>query len=335
MRVHEAMEREFALGVLKGMKSMPDAIVGFRGSSHLFESGTGRFKCILDQIDGGIHEVDVVREEQRKNVDWVTGTPDWMASEANGDPYWMDVEGVRLKREWGLSDVIVCNSEWTVQCLKAVGVAESKLRIIPIPFDPPPDRPPSRRDFRRGSLRVGFLGTLTLRKGIHHLLRAARLASEDAAVKVLCAGPSEIDLARLDEFAGQVEYRGRIARSEIGRFFEECDVLALPSLSEGFGIVQLEAMALGIPVIASDRTGDVVIDGVNGLRVRAGDVEGLASAMLDLSGDPDRLEGMSAAARERVKVFSSTRVRELWRQCLIDTVEGRPSRVHSPAAGDP
>jgi len=167
------------------------------------------------------------------------------------------------------------------------------------------------------------------------LLRAARLASEDAAVKVLCAGPSEIDLARLDEFAGQVEYRGRIARSEIGRFFEECDVLALPSLSEGFGIVQLEAMALGIPVIASDRTGDVVIDGVNGLRVRAGDVEGLASAMLDLSGDPDRLEGMSAAARERVKVFSSTRVRELWRQCLIDTVEGRPSRVHSPAAGDP
>jgi len=99
--------------------------------------------------------------------------------------------------------------------------------------------------------------------------------------------------------------------------------------------VQLEAVALGIPVIASDRTGDVVIDGVNGLRVRAGDVEGLASAMLDLSGDPDRLEGMSAAARERVKVFSSTRVRELWRQCLIDTVEGRPSRVHSPAAGAP
>lgn len=89
-------------------------------------------------------------------------------------------------------------------------------------------------------------------------------------------------------------------------------MLALPSVSEGFGIVQLEAMGQGLPVIASERTGEVVEDGVNGLRVRAGDVESLAQAMVRLAKDRELLGALSAQAPTTLAKFSMDVVAAQW-----------------------
>lgn len=108
--------------------------------------------------------------------------------------------------------------------------------------------------------------------------------------------------ARVDEggLAGRIHVLG--ARPDLAANLSACDVLALPSTYEGFGIVQVEAMYLEKPVVATDRGGsvEVVEDGVTGLLVPFGDVEGLVAAIERLIDDPSLRRRMGAAGRARV-----------------------------------
>ena len=219
--------------------------------------------------------------------------------------------------------MVVCNSKWTAECVKEAGVSMDKVKIIPIAYQPKktfPHRPP-----HQGPLKIGFLGTLTLRKGIHHLCEAAKKASNYSDIKVICAGSTgEIAIKKLIQFHETVDYIGRIPRSGIDDFFSQIDVLAIPSVSEGFGIVQLEAMARGIPVISSNRTGEAVIDGVNGIKIKAGDIDALAEALSRLAENRDELEQMSLAALETIKEFSRERMVSHWRKIILDCENNKP-----------
>jgi len=164
-----------------------------------------------------------------------------------------------------------------------------------------------------------------LRKGIHHLCEAAKKASNYSDIKVICAGSTgEIAIKKLIQFHETVDYIGRIPRSGIDDFFSQIDVLAIPSVSEGFGIVQLEAMARGIPVISSNRTGEAVIDGVNGIKIKAGDIDALAEALSRLAENRDELEQMSLAALETIKEFSRERMVSHWRKIILDCENNKP-----------
>ena len=315
MHVHHWLSREVNAAYLRSLRVPASVTIGFRGSDSLFEGLRGRSKCLLDQFDGGIHEVMTVRSEQARHRAWLTEDPDWVSCERDGKPWWLDIEGPRLRREWELADHIVCNSEWTRSCLVAEGVPVSKCTVIPLAYDGHSAGPgPRPKRSSRGPLRVAFLGTLTMRKGAHLLCEAARLASQEVAIEVVCAGATEsnFSVTKLREYEPQVRHLGVIPRSQVPEFLRGMDVLALPSVSEGFGIVQLEAMGQGLPVIASERTGEVVEDGVNGLRVRAGDVESLAQAMVRLAKDRELLGALSAQAPTTLAKFSMDVVAAQW-----------------------
>jgi len=319
MHANHRIAREIDRAYLRSIASPADATIGFRGSDYLFEQLAGRTLRVLDQIDGGIHEVRVVHEElcrYRESLPqefWTEGTE---SSDAHN---WLDIELDRLRREWSLSDRIVCNSEWTKTCLGAEGVDTSKCRVIPLAYEshgkPAPSLP---NHHRRRELRVGFLGTLTIRKGIHLLCKAIAQANETAAVTLVCAGPEDryFTRAHLERFKPYVEYMGTLPRDRIGEFMDRIDVLALPSVSEGFGIVQLEAMAHGKPVISSERTGEVVEHGHNGLRVSAGNMLDLANAIVRLAVDHELLRHLSAHARPTLERFTHARVAELWHDAV-------------------
>jgi glycosyltransferase involved in cell wall biosynthesis len=91
---------------------------------------------------------------------------------------------------------------------------------------------------------------------------------------------------------------GSLPRSELYRLYRESSVLVFPSICDGFGMVVTEALAHGLPVITTDQVGaaDLIVDGVNGWIVRAGDAEALRERMAHCLEQPEALRSMREAA---------------------------------------
>ena len=107
-------------------------------------------------------------------------------------------------------------------------------------------------------------------------------------------------LAKAVDVAGHVFFAGVTGHDELVKYYEACDVFVMPSHAEGFGIVFLEAMAFGKPVIGGNHGGtpDVIRDGVTGFLVEYGDVNGLTSRILSLLQDEGLQKQMGQAGRQ-------------------------------------
>jgi starch synthase len=165
---------------------------------------------------------------------------------------------------------------------------------------------------------VVFVGRITRQKGVGHLIAAAHQI-DPAAQIVLCAGaPDTPEIAEETEKAvaalsaarsGVVWVRGMLPTTSVRQVLSAATVFVCPSVYEPLGIVNLEAMACGTAVVASDVGGipEVVEDGKTGLLVHFDEnaVEefrsGLAAAVNEVLADPARAEAMGAAGRERAE----------------------------------
>jgi starch synthase len=162
-----------------------------------------------------------------------------------------------------------------------------------------------------GSPAVVFVGRVTRQKGLPVLLRAAEHL-DPAAQLVLCAGQADTaELgAEVDDLvqrlvrarSGVVWLPGMLPKTEVIQILSHATVFACPSLYEPLGIVNLEAMACGAAVVASNVGGipEVVMDAQTGLLVPANDPAALADAINSLVGDPARASAMGHLGRQRV-----------------------------------
>jgi glycosyltransferase involved in cell wall biosynthesis len=212
------------------------------------------WKTVLGQIDPGPSEEAIVAEEAARFPESRGG---WTRAPVS---YWNS-----WREELSLADRIVVNSEWSMECLRLDGVPGEKMLVVPLAFEatgggkanrePPPsfttDRP----------LRVLFLGQVNLRKGAHHLLEAARRLV-DSPIEFNFVGPVEI--SRPGTLPQNVKWHGAVSREETARFYASADVFALPTLSDGFALTQLEALSRGVPVMVTRNCGRVVESGRNG-----------------------------------------------------------------------
>jgi glycosyltransferase involved in cell wall biosynthesis len=152
--------------------------------------------------------------------------------------------------------------------------------------------------------RVLFVGSVCLRKGNHYLAAAARILKKrgvPAEVRVVGHAPDQ--LLASDLFAGPV-YAGQVPHGDVESEYASADVFAFPTLSDSFGLVQLEAMACGLPVIATPNCGDVVRDGVDGLVAPVRDPEALADRIEAVVTNRALRAEMSANARTRAREFA-------------------------------
>ena len=173
-------------------------------------------------------------------------------------------------------------------------------------------------NLRDGTLNILFVGRLEERKGLIHLLKAyhrLRKRKVDARLLVVGAGPK---LREYKRFVGlrrirDVEFLGRVSDEEKVRYFASADIYCAPNTGqESFGIVLLEAMAAGVPIVASDIHGfkRVVERNVQGLLVEPRNPRALAAALYALARDPDLRHEMGDAGRARAQEFSWDRVTE-------------------------
>jgi glycosyltransferase involved in cell wall biosynthesis len=178
------------------------------------------------------------------------------------------------------------------------------------------------RDERRpGELTIGTVALFRPRKGIEVLLRAmAGLVGRAPSVRLVAVGPFETPeyersvrtLCRELGLEERVEWRG--FQQDVAAELRRMDLLALPSLfGEGMPMVVLEAMAVGLPVVATRVEGvpEVVRDGRDGVLVAPGDAAALCEAIARLAAEPATLEVMGASGRQRQReVFSDVAMAE-------------------------
>lgn len=209
-----------------------------------------------------------------------------------------------------MADRIVAVSEAVKAALVASGAAPERIRVIPGGVDPAlyaavPQPPASV---------VGALGRLEREKGFDVLLEALALLPGEVRLVLGGAGFQRDALAAQAAALGlqdRVRMTGFV--SDVPAFLGEAGIFVLPSRSEGLGLVLLEAMAAGRPVVASRVGGipEVVVDEETGLLVPPEDPRALAAALERLLADPALARRMGEAGRQRVAaLFSARRMAE-------------------------
>ena len=212
-----------------------------------------------------------------------------------------------LKRIIDSSDAITVISSFTEQRLRdyAPGV---NTTIIPFGAAAVSRDHNANSRFRakQDRFELLFVGRLVRRKGVDVLLRAVKILESDPRlhVRIVGGGPEKDNLER--EFrklalGDRVTFEGVVDSSRIDALFAECDALVLPAIitetgeTEGLGVVLIEAMGYGKPVIASAAGGivDIVKDNATGILVPPGDAEALAKAISRAMDQPDQLAGIA------------------------------------------
>ena len=250
-------------------------------AGEIFQFARARgWRTVLGQIDPGPAEERIV-----------AALPDYKWKPAPS-AYWDN-----WRRECSLADEIVVNSAWSRDALLSEGVPANKLRVIPVAYEPSLKAKSFRRSYpstftSERPLRVLFLGQIILRKGVQQLLEALKLLAGEA-VEFWFVGPTQMSVPEELGANPQCRWFGVAPRVEVDRFYREADVFIFPTLSDGFGLTQLEAQSWKLPVIASRYCGEVVHDGVNGVVLEEVSAGAIAAVLLRLLRSPDTLEAMS------------------------------------------
>jgi alpha-maltose-1-phosphate synthase len=224
--------------------------------------------------------------------------------------------------EHAQADLVVAASSFTRDTLIANGVAPDKIRVNPYGVDLDRLQPSMKSDSPR-PLRFIFVGGLTARKGIPVLLSAWKKLQPKAAELWLVGEVSANVRHLIPELPG-LKILGRKSRSELPELLRSCDVFVLPSYFEGFGLVLLEAMASGLPIIATEATAapDLIGDSNAGKLIKSGDVDQLIAAMKHFIDHRNELPKQGQLARERAEEFSWNDYGDRWERILEEIDHG-------------
>jgi hypothetical protein len=206
------------------------------------------------------------------------------------------------ERTWRELDHVTCASAYVRRGLESQGVQTQHISVIPYPIDASAYTMVDRRG-RTGPVTIGYVGKVSLLKGAPYFLEIARRLNS-SAVKFVMVGPVALDDSVARDKRGNVEFVGRVPRSEVASWLSQFDILLFPSVSEGLSGAVMEAMCSGLPVVTSTNTGSVARDGVEGYAAAYDDVDALVGYVERLVSDQRLREEMGRAARQRVETFS-------------------------------
>jgi len=236
--------------------------------------------------------------------------------------------GYRIVNSW-FDQVLTVSEEVRRYCIEADGLAAAKVRTVYNGVDMAKIEQHARDGGCRralgisdGTRLVTTVGNLRRVKGIDVLLRAAaRVCREAPETFFLLVGKTteEDHFTELQQLTESLGLRGRVQfageREDVLAVLKASDLFCLPSRSEGFSNALIEAMACGLPCVATDVGGnaEAISDGDNGCLVRSEDPDALAKCILDLVREPAKARELGAAARRTVE-------KQFTVETMIDTV---------------
>ncbi len=212
-----------------------------------------------------------------------------------------------------LPDLVVVLAKCELDAYRAF-VPEQEIVALPNGIDCRPFATlPTVRSYPDTPLRLLYVGRLAREKGLYESLQAVRLAHElgvDVRLVVAGSGPEEARLKRYAQalsIASRVTFAGPVFGSDKVKLMAGSDVMLLPSYAEGLPYALLEAMAAGLPMIATPvgAIPDVMTDGIHGFIVPPHDGKAIAEALAVMAGDREQLSWMSRASRRRIRAAFS------------------------------
>ncbi|HET9849859.1 MAG TPA: glycosyltransferase family 4 protein [Candidatus Dormibacteraeota bacterium] len=206
---------------------------------------------------------------------------------------------------------VIAVSDFLANELRGLGIDASRITVIPPGRDPAQEQPVvPTGDLRSGRAVAAIcVSNWTRNKGLHWLLEAAAVLNP-ATVTLHLVGETAVNpaysrairarIAR-DDLRKRVVVHGRVRPAELAGMLQGADLLVHPSRHESYGGACAEAMAAGLPVIASrvDNLPYLIRDGIDGILITPGDVPKLAAAIAVLATDEARRKQMGASARSR------------------------------------
>jgi starch synthase len=222
---------------------------------------------------------------------------------------------------------IVAASSFSRRTLIDHGIPVEKIAVIPYGVDTVEFRPRVRTAGAKRPMRFLFVGLVNARKGIPLLLEAWREVAKTGA-ELWLVGPVTDEVRALIPSLPGLRVLGRRPHGELPQLFANCDVFVFPSFFEGFALVLLEAMACGLPIIATDATAapDLITEGREGFVLAPADLDALAAKMLWFAEDSDRAAILGAAARRQAERFSWANYGDRWMALLSESTIGLPVR---------
>lgn len=237
------------------------------------------------------------------------------ALQAAKEPAW---KLERKEKEVQLADHIFVASSVTRRSLVDFGIDSSKISVIPYgaPLEYFYPQPKTHSGFR-----ALYVGRLEPRKGIHYLLQAWKYLKLSSA-ELWLVGINEFPEGWLDQYSSLFRYIPSVPHTQLQEYYNSADVFVFPSLVDGFGLVLLEAMACGIPVITTPNTAgpDIITDGVEGFIVPIRDVDALAEKIQWCSEHMVELREMGQAARQKAEQLNW----KMYRSNLVNSLLSLP-----------
>jgi glycosyltransferase involved in cell wall biosynthesis len=208
----------------------------------------------------------------------------------------------RVKAEYGISDYLIVPSSYAKETFINAGYDESKIVVLPYGVDQNQFFPSLiDNEDTTNKFRVLFVGQITIRKGIHYLVNAFNKLSLPNSELVLVGSIDKLFeqfLSKNINSNPNIKIVGNISKIDLYRVYNSASVFVLPSLADSWGLVVLEAMACGLPVIVTENTGskEAVVDRVNGFVVPIRDELSIYQRLLYLYQNPIEKIKMGEAA---------------------------------------
>lgn len=206
----------------------------------------------------------------------------------------------REESEYQIADCITVPSKFAQRTF-----TELSLKTKLVPYGVNLDKFYPVASPRSEAFDVLYVGNISLQKGIPYLLLAFEKLQTSKKTLTLVGSYTQPVLDFMKSLASNVNvtFKGSVEQSHLKELMSRAHVMVLPSVQEGFGMVQAQAMACGCPVIASTHTGaeDLYTDGKEGFIVPPRDVDALTEAMQKVADNPSLRESMSISALHKVK----------------------------------
>lgn len=205
----------------------------------------------------------------------------------------------KMKKEFEEADYISVPSTFVEKSMITYNVPKENLLRVPYGVDTKFYKPLTKR----GTVfRVVYLGSLCIRKGVHLLLKAFSELKLNDAELVLGGRITDEIKPFLKKYEGTYRYVGHIKQEKLPDFYSQGSVFCLPSIEEGMALVQLQAMACGLPLICTTNTGgeDLIGEGKEGFVIQVNNLESLKEKILYLYKNPDKCKKMGLSARRKV-----------------------------------
>ena len=317
-------ELERALGALG--HSVEIRPLRWRSGFHTLDRWLYNVGLVLDPPAAGIavgFDLDGFLWARRRRIPFVASLKGIIADELQNERGWthalLSIQAGWERRNVARADRVLVTSRYCAGAVERVyGVAPERIAVVPEPIDLEDWQRRFARAPRRPSERPTILSVARMypRKRLEDLLEAVALLRRrlpDVRLSIVGDGPERDRLLRRHAALGlgdAVVFLGEVSRSRLAEEYVNADCFCLPSVQEGFGIVFLEAMAAGLPVVACRAAAvpEVVPDGVAGLLVAPHRPGQLADALEDVLTDSRRRKDYGDAGRRRAAEFGAPRV---------------------------